>query len=857
MPSSETATVKKPGWYARLNARLKNTGDSEPEQSKIRLIIGFLLVLYFCIPWSSDETLLEVITSEASLIVLTYYLGAVGLFSAIYRRPRKSPYRRVSGSVLDLTGLSYLMFQTGVESVPFFLIYLWVILGNGFRYGNKYLFISQAIGLVGFSCVLLWGEYWQENKTFGISLFMMLLFLPLYTAFLLKKLHAAVLMAEQANEAKSRFIANMSHELRTPLNGVIGMGELLRETNLNFEQKELVSTMRSSAKSLLGLIENILDISKIEAGKINIITEKIDLHKTVSSVVAMLAPRGKAKNVIVTFSFNPETPFNLMGDAQHLRQVLVNLVGNAIKFTHKGSVIVDVSQVSGTADEPTIRFEVKDTGIGIAADKLDHIFEDFIQVDQRTERSYGGTGLGTSISRNLVELMDGQIGVTSELGVGSCFWFELPFKLSTDTENQLAGKRTMLLASEETAEIVRPMLRQWDIEFSWLRSPRRALAELVKASDELNHYETVIVDQTCLGKINAIQFAEMVSIDKELEHSAMILINSSDTVVDANKSKQYYLSTVDDSLDKRLIYNAIHASESSHDDDNIVTMAEHYARFSGHRELNILVAEDNRVNQQVIQGILNNAGHQVTLSTTGEQALDILESRYEDIDLFVVDMNMPEVSGLDVVKALRFMDTSAAMPVIMLTADATPEAKTAGLEAGVDVFLTKPVEPTMLLESIARLSSTPRSGSHKSKVRAAPGKTPETNVATKASSETTGHDSPWYNEQVLKDLETLGGGPEFIDTLVSNFKKEGSNHLFALKSAVKNDYEQYREHLHALKGSATELGASRLVDICVNGEAMKIHAINSKEMHGFVTELEDAFDNTTEELQKAVRVMNG
>ena len=327
----------------------------------------------------------------------------------------------------------------------------------------------------------------------------------------------------------------------------------------------------------------------------------------------------------------------------------------------------------GIPEKPVIRFEVRDTGIGIAAEMLEHIFDDFIQADQSTERSYGGTGLGTTISRDLVQLMGGRIGVTSDLEVGSCFWFELPFETSDKSIIELAGRRALLLADEETARVVRPMLKNWEISFDWFRSPSRALAALVKAADVDSHFETIIVDQGCLGKINAIQFAEMVLAEQGLDHSAMILINSSNTVVDANKSKKYYLSTVDDSLDKRLIFNAIHASESSHDDDDtVVTMAEHYARHSDDRELNILVAEDNLVNQQVIKGILKNAKHQVTVASSGDAALDILEDQYDDFDLLIVDMNMPEVSGLDVVKALRFMDTSSKLPIIMLTADATP-----------------------------------------------------------------------------------------------------------------------------------------------------------------------------------------
>ncbi len=386
------------GLIGRLNKRLKGTGDSEPEQAKLRLAIGFIVLAYICIPWGSDETFIEAVTSLAGLIVIMYYSGAMTIFMAIVINPVPSQVRRICGAALDMGSLSILMFNTGSEVVPLFLIYLWVILGNGFRFGLSNLYISQTIAIIGFAVVVMWGEYWQQHRSFGISLLLMLCLLPLYAGFLIKKLHAAVYMAKQANEAKSRFLANMSHELRTPLNGVIGMGDLLRETKLNYEQQELVNTMHSSANTLLELIENVLDIAKIEAGRILIESKDFDLHGLVNSVIYMLAPMGEKKELTVSCNFDPETPFALKGDQQHLRQILINLVNNAIKFTEKGSVILSVRLVGGTKSTPRIRFEITDTGIGIAEENIHKIFDDFTQADASTSRAFGGTGLGTTIS---------------------------------------------------------------------------------------------------------------------------------------------------------------------------------------------------------------------------------------------------------------------------------------------------------------------------------------------------------------------------------------------------------------------------------------------------------------------------
>lgn len=833
----------KSGFLARLNRRLKGTGDSEPEQAKLRLAIGFVVMLYLCLPWAADQTFNETILSPASLIVLLFYTLAMIIFAAIIIHPVASQFRRVCGSTLDLGSMSILMFYSGSESVPLFLIYLWVILGNGFRFGLANLYISQAISIVGFSIVVGWGEFWVENRSFGISLFLMLCLLPLYAAFLIKKLHAAVDMAKQANLAKSRFLANMSHELRTPLNGVIGMGDLLRETKLNLEQQELVRTMHSSANTLLELIENVLDIAKIEAGKTLIEHKEFDLHKMVNSVIFMLARQGENKGITVACNFDPSTAFALKGDQQHIRQVLINLISNAIKFTHEGSVILYVRTVGGSVSKPVIRFEIVDTGIGIPAEAIESIFDDFIQADSSTSRSYGGTGLGTTISKELVELMDGEIGLKSELGKGSTFWFELPFSTADSTPTDISDNHVLLLASEETSATIRPALKGWEIKFDWVRTTSRAISQLIQASDEDSPYETIIVDQSCLIDINAVHFAQMVKSEGLLEHTSLILINSSDTMIDANRSNHYYISTIENPEDKRSVFNALHAAQSvNYDDNKVVGMAEHYANQAGAKSLNILVAEDNKVNQQVINGILGNAGHNVLMVNTGTAALDKLTNDLENIDMLIVDMNMPEVSGLEVIKTLRFMDTSNKIPAIMLTADATPQAREESVKAGANQFLTKPIDAGGLLESIAALSRKTQKRATKDRKTVTPQQTIVSNFA----------ESEWYDYTVIHELDILGGDPDFIKSLVNNFEKEGLQHILELKRAFHDDFLEYREHLHALKGSSTELGAAKLVDICEEGEAFKPYDIGSEKMERVCEQIEDKFNKTVTALKRAV-----
>ncbi len=827
-----------------LYRRIEKTGDNEPEQAlKIRIPVATLFVVLFCIPWSGDGSFLGNITSFPGLIFFNHLLLAIVIIIAILINPKVSVSRRIFGITIDIISLSAVMYLEGENSITIFVMYLWVIHGNGFRYGVNYLYFTGAISLIGFSVAIALGDYWQQNLTIAYSLLIILLVLPLYSAFLVKKLHTAILSAEKANKAKTQFLANMSHELRTPLNGVIGMGELLRETSLTYNQHELVNSMHSSATSLLELIENILDISKIEAGKVVVVSQPFDLHTLVTSVRYMLAPLGERKGVSVSCNIDPDTPFSLNGDKVHLRQILVNLINNAIKFTDTGSVYLNVFKVEGSEHKARIRFEVVDTGIGIEESSQQRIFENFIQADASTSRRYGGTGLGTAISKDLVELMGGEIGLISKLNKGSTFWFELPFQILPQKEQDLSHNRILLLSDEDCSSVIRPALKSWSITFKWIRSAARAFSLLVNAIEDKNGYEIIIVDQEIMKDVNPIQFAQMIRAEKELEHLSMILVNSSDSMIETNLINQYYVATLENPEDKRLLYNAIHAAQSvNYNDHNVVTLAEYYERQGSAKELNILVAEDNSVNQQVIEGILMHAGHHVRLTDNGERALDILSNDLDEIDLLILDMNMPEMSGIEVVKTLRFMDVGISLPVIMLTADATPEAREACLSAGANTFLTKPIDARILLEKVAVLTrslSIKRKGKNKKKLLS-------------AESICMNNDSRWFDVRVLRELSNLGDGMSFVQGLIKGFSQDGEKHIQGIKLAEKNDYPAYRENLHALKGSATELGATALVDICLTGEAFKPFDIGTEKIQNHNREIEKIFNLTVNSLQEAV-----
>lgn len=767
----------------RIRARYRNRADSEHEQALVRLGVTSVVLVYLVV-----HSLVEFGSLAAGAHGMMI-LGAFLVFSAmmlalIGLSPASSIARRVICIFADLGIINYLMWDYGETMAALYVLHIWVTSGYGLRFGPRYLLLAAAVSASGFTAVILQNEYWQQNFQAGVGLLVGLVVLPLYIGSLIRKLLRAKAEAEEANKAKSRFLANMSHEIRTPMNGIVGMIDLLRTTHLNHDQDHFARTVQASAHNLLRLIDDVLDISKIEAGKLRATESDLDLYALVNSTTGMLRQQAMGKGLRLSTHIDPHTPYKLRGDDIHLRQVLINLIGNAIKFTEQGYVTVEVRTLYEDANRATVQFDVRDTGVGIAEDAQRTIFEPFTQADDSTTRLYGGTGLGTAIAKELVGLMGGEIWLTSEPGKGSTFSFRIPLKKQARSAEAPAWAHPVLFISRDQELIgkVSNWAEGWgtpvtvEENTTWLRA----------RADQLC-YDVVIVDQECLG--NPLTLPETIA----AADAGLILLRRGPTPATPALLDAGYASVLSLPLEKPVLFNALHALDREPvQSETVIRLADRRATVTA---LKILLAEDNSVNQEVARRILEGAGHRVTVAGDGEQALDALEA--ERFDLAIVDMMMPHAGGLEVIKLYRFMTNGAnTMPFIVLTADATTEAAEACARAGV-AYLTKPITADKLLNAVASYTS---SGSRSGSEPVAPIRAPAAE-----------QQSPLFNEQMLAELAELFPESTELNQFLDRFMEDATSLLETMQQRLQaGAFDDVCDLAHAFKGSSASVGADRL-----------------------------------------------
>jgi two-component system, sensor histidine kinase RpfC len=782
-----------------LRARLAARPDTEHEQGVLRLIIGALLIAYL-LPGSSGherEMILWIGTAQ-------FVLG-VAIFLRIAFTAHISPARRVFAQLADVGTITAYMALCGEAAAPLFLIYIWVTLGSGFRFGARYLVSELVMSVAGFAVAIYVNDWWRQHTALGVGLLVGMLAVSMYVLSLVRRMFDALARAEAANQAKRRFISMVSHELRTPLNAIIGMSDLLRDTALNREQADMLQTLRGSSRVMLGLVEDVLDFSKIEAGKVVLERTDFDLHALVNSTCRIVAAQAASKGVEFVVSIMPEVQPAVRGDPHHLRQVLINLAGNAVKFTEAGSVTVHVSMQSESEVRTRLKFSIRDTGIGITPEAQAKIFESFAQADESTTRRFGGTGLGTTIAKQLVELMSGKLGLESAVGLGSTFWFEIelekqPERAGVAGAGELAGARVLLVGFPAAQrEPIEQALAGWGAVPVLAANVDEGVARLVTEISLAKPYHSALLFASGEDLKLAQRFRRaapdpapptVLAVPREAEVQRFDALSSG------------FTSILELPFEKRQLFNVLHSVSAGEEVREGVVRLQDYARRGAARKLRVLVADDNPTNREVIGKILERGGHSVALANDGEQALDALQ--HEAFDTLILDRNMPGMGGIEALQALRLMTRGRdRLPVIMLSADATPQSRREALEAGADAFLPKPVEALRLLEEIQTLCAAAQERARPAETRA-----PET-VRTGDGGVAV------VNYETLEHLRELGSSVAFVEKLIGVFVADNTALLARVEQVLgARNYHELRSLLHAMKGSSASMGTDRLTHLC-------------------------------------------
>ncbi|MDH5445623.1 MAG: ATP-binding protein [Gammaproteobacteria bacterium] len=787
-------------WFKKINDRF---GKNDLEQFLVRFVVASIILIYSAFGEHGNDINLYVISLSIGQLYAFGYFSL--LLIACYSIVSFDVDRRIvrlAMMVVDTVLFSTAMSAIPDSSAPLFFVYLLIILGFGFRFGNGYLFAAMTLSMVGFSTVIFSSEYWLSNSEFGFGYMFVMLIVSVYVSLFIRRLNRAKLKmeeavkkADEANEAKSKFLANMSHELRTPLNGVITVSDLLSETAMSAEQKEYTDTIQTSSRALLELINDVLDFSKIESDKVILDNICFDLYACVGDVVRIIKPIADNKSISVYNNIANGTPRYMYGDPVRLKQVLINLANNAVKFTEHGHVSLHTYFSKHEDGKVDLYFDVIDTGIGIALEAQKRIFDRFVQEDDSTTRRFGGSGLGISIAKQLVELMGGDIGVSSDAGKGSRFYFNIEVEVASPVEYESLETDVVIISkNQKLVESWKKLLSGWNYS-SLVRTGIKEVIDILRVWQHSKQNCTILIDEDVL-QVSPVRAAQLLK-SSGIKNLSLMISTVNPMQISNPGVRMYYDQILDTPVDSRQLYNALMGDPDYSKDDDVIPFASHldHRNTKNSKPLHILVAEDQPTNQFVLRRILESKGHTVIIVDDGQQALDVLG--VERFDMAILDLNMPHVSGLEVIKMYKYMRPNHGMPFAVVTANSSEEILSECREVA-EAVLVKPIEKQQLLNVINKITTSKAaiSGYNKSNVP-------------------TFDHLPIMDTGSLDDMLGSGCDDDFLSELFEVFNKDASRLITELAAYLQNKalLPKAKQCMHALKGISNNVSALQLAGI--------------------------------------------